>query len=120
MNVTMQPETNPFVGAWLSMTQLNRRASRSEYAIGGILYLIAAFIVISFFGGAISIISEGLAMFVIAVMYGAVFVAQVVLTKNRLNDMGYSGWWMLIPMVGLVALFVPGKDQDNPWGPRKA
>lgn len=119
MNITMQPETNPFIGAWSSLTQLSRRANRAEYAIGGILYLIVAFFVIAFVGGAISIISEGLAMMALAVMYGAVFVAQVVLTKNRLNDMNHSGWWMLIPMVPLIALFIPGKDENNAWGPRK-
>lgn len=36
--------------------------------------------------------------------------------KDRLNDFGWSGWWMLIPFVSLVILFVPGDAGPNKYG----
>jgi uncharacterized membrane protein YhaH (DUF805 family) len=47
------------------------------------------------------------------------FIGLTLLTKNRLNDFNASGWWQLVPLVGVVALFMPGTEGVNNWGARK-
>lgn len=51
--------------------------------------------------------------------------STVAFGKRRLNDLGFSGWWillMLLPLVNLVLavvlLFVPGTKGVNRFGPR--
>lgn len=45
-------------------------------------------------------------------------------SARRMHDIGLSGWWTLIALVpganilfGLYALFAPGQDHDNDYGP---
>jgi len=43
----------------------------------------------------------------------------LVLLVQRSHDMNLSGWWSLaalIPLVGLLWVFVPGSRGDNRWG----
>lgn len=86
--------SNPFAGAIASMTTFDRRASRTEYAIGmiaiGAVYYIAA----------------------------AVAVGITLLTKNRFNDFGASGWWQILPLTSFIALFIVGDDGPNKYGVR--
>lgn len=51
------------------------------------------------------------------ILVSLVLLLGVVFTmKDRLNDFGWSGWWMLIPFVSLVILFVPGDAGPNKYG----
>ena len=52
-------------------------------------------------------------------------VSGLIFGKRRLNDLGFSGWWILlalVPLVNLVLtvvlLFVPGNTSENRFGPR--
>lgn len=95
-----------------SMTNTTRRANRLEYLFGFLLiwvgYMIAALTMAAGEFGAI--------LGLVAYLTLAVF--NIILTKNRFNDFGYSGWWMLVPFASLVAFFVPGDATDNKFGPK--
>ena len=110
--------SNPFAGAIASMTTFDRRASRTEYAIGiwaiGSVYAIAAFIAV----GVISTSSQGLGGAVGVIMLTGCVVGLILLTKNRFNDFDASGWWQLIPFAAFIALFIPGTPGQNKYGVR--
>ena len=93
-----------------SMTNTTRRANRLEYLFGVLLLYV---------GYVISALIMALGSVGIVIGLGAYFtmmVFQIILTKNRFNDFGYSGWWMIVPFAPLVALFVPGDLTDNRFG----
>jgi uncharacterized membrane protein YhaH (DUF805 family) len=110
--------TNPFYGAYLSSVSFARRATRTEYLISIILYqilLLVAFIILALILGLISTsLVDGLTF--VYIVTSALL--NIVATKNRLNDCDWSGWWMLIPFVSLVFIFVPGTIGANRWGVR--
>lgn len=41
----------------------------------------------------------------------------IFLGVKRLHDCNYKGWWLLIPFVSIVILFVPGTRGSNRFGP---
>jgi uncharacterized membrane protein YhaH (DUF805 family) len=93
-----------------SMTNTTRRANRLEYLFGVLLLYVGYMIAMAF-------MNVGLLLGVIGFMaLIALSVLQIILTKNRFNDFGYSGWWMLVPFASLVAFFVPGDLTDNRFG----
>jgi uncharacterized membrane protein YhaH (DUF805 family) len=95
-----------------SMTNTARRANRLEYLFGVLLLYVGYMVCMAFMttGSVLAIIG-----FMILI---AMSVLQIILTKNRFNDFGYSGWWMLVPFASLVAFFVPGDVTDNKFGPK--
>jgi uncharacterized membrane protein YhaH (DUF805 family) len=111
--------SNPFSGALASMTTYNRRANRAEYAVGALIIgpmaMIPAAVVIGL-SGLVSQHMANIAAAGLAIMY---FYALTLLTKNRFNDFNASGWWQLVPLAGIVALFMPGTEGVNNWGVRK-
>lgn len=111
--------SNPFSGAVASMTTINRRANRSEYIIGmfaiSICYVLAAAAII----GVISVASEPLGSFLGFIFVAIYALGVVLLTKNRFNDFGSSGWWQLIPFASIIAIFIPGDAGENQYGARK-
>lgn len=93
-----------------SMTNTTRRANRLEYLFGVLLLYVGYMI------AALTVAVGGLVSFIAVLGYVALVVLHIILTKNRFNDFGYSGWWMLVPFASLVAFFVPGDLTDNRFG----
>lgn len=55
------------------------------------------------------------------------FLPSLAVAVRRLHDTARSGWWILlglIPVIGILVLIYfyiqPGKDDQNPFGPRPA
>ncbi len=95
-----------------SMTTLSRRANRLEYLFGVLLIWFGYALAMTFLGiGSLASVIGFLALIALSVL-------QIILTKNRFNDFGHSGWWMLVPFASLVAFFVPGDLTDNKFGPK--
>jgi uncharacterized membrane protein YhaH (DUF805 family) len=95
-----------------SMTTLSRRANRLEYLFGVLLIWIAYSIALMLMqAGPVVAIIGFLALIALSVL-------QMILTKNRFNDFGYSGWWILVPFAPVIAFFVPGDLTDNKFGPK--
>ena len=93
-----------------SMTNTTRRANRLEYLFGVLLLYVGYMIAWTFMTvNPVLAITGFMALLAMSVL-------QIILTKNRFNDFGYSGWWMLVPFASLVAFFVPGDLTDNRFG----
>jgi len=111
--------SNPFSGALSSMTTLNRRANRAEYAIGALIIGPMSMIPSAMIVGSFGLASQSLANVGLAALMLVYFIGLALLTKNRFNDFNASGWWQLVPLSGIVALFMPGTEGVNNWGVRK-
>jgi len=105
---------SPVVSIW----SYQGRSSRSDYfvvlLITSILGAIAGSVMV--LGGALGFVSS-------VFLAGVVWVSMCACAR-RMHDVGHSGWWSLVALVpvanlifGLYALFAPGQEQDNKYGP---
>jgi len=101
------------------MTTLNRRANRAEYAIGALIIGPMCMIPSAMIVGSFGLASQSLANLAFGALMLVYFIGLTLLTKNRFNDFNASGWWQLVPLAGIAALFMPGTDGVNNWGVRK-
>lgn len=44
---------------------------------------------------------------------------QVCVNAKRCHDLGWSGWCQLIPLIGILLLFMAGQKEDNEYGPAR-
>ncbi len=122
------------------------RASRSEYwiytiitsIIDSILFAIGiAIIIVLLKNGTLNdnmseeaftrffITSPYLFIFIVLILIGSIVSCPwYAVAVRRLHDIGYNAWWLLIscvPIIGgiwfLVLTLLPGKKEDNQWGP---
>lgn len=49
-------------------------------------------------------------------LYIPAFIFVVAQNTKRCHDLGYSGWWQLLPFYGLLLLFVEGDEGSNEYG----
>ncbi len=75
------------------------RAPRSEFW----WFMLAVFI-FNFLGGLIMLVPL-IGMLVYFVLSLWLFIAQITATVRRLHDVNKRGWWMLLPSVGVIAIF---------------
>ena len=46
----------------------------------------------------------------------ALIIPNIAINKARLNDAGWSGWWMLLPILNIIVMgFFPTKIEDNKY-----
>ena len=46
----------------------------------------------------------------------ALIIPNIAINKARLNDAGWSGWWMLFPVLNLIVMgFFATKEEDNKY-----
>lgn len=104
--------------AVVSVWSYDGRSSRSDYfvvlLITSVLGAIAGLMMSQ--GGALSFFSG---VFLLGVLW-----VSMCACVRRMHDVGHSGWWSLVAFVplanilfGLYALFAPGQDQENEFGP---
>jgi uncharacterized membrane protein YhaH (DUF805 family) len=87
------------------------------YSMGGYVAYVLALFVVGFIGAATQ--SAGVASLAIWVLLVPYLVFFVLLSIQRSHDMDVSGWLSmvaLIPLVGLVFLFIPGTRGANRFG----
>lgn len=107
--------TNPAV---VSVWSYDGRSSRSDYfamlLVTSVLGAISGVVMAQ--GGALSLFSGVL-------LLGVLWISMCACAR-RMHDVGRSGWWSLVAFVplvnilfGLYALFAPGQDQENEFGP---
>jgi type IV pilus assembly protein PilA len=80
----------------------------------GLVMSVAAGIILGAAG-----VGAGGAQAVVALSYLAIFAVQIVLTVRRAHDFDTTGWLALIalvPLVGLIFLFIPGTKGENRFG----
>lgn len=94
------------------------RASRSEYFIFQVIYLIVLY---SLLGGLASLENSNLLIILIYIAVLFYFIITfIALSIRRLHDMDFSGWWvilvnMLIPLSYLF-MIMRSYDGKNKWG----
>lgn len=105
----------------VSIWSYEGRASRTDYFVvllfTGILGAIAGSMMVK--GGALGFFS--------GLFFAGVLWVSMCACARRMHDVGHSGWWSLVALVpvanfifGLYALFAPGQEQDNDYGPSPA
>jgi uncharacterized membrane protein YhaH (DUF805 family) len=99
------------------------RSRRKEFWIFGLIH---TSIVFALKGVEILVLRsnpDSAIVFVQFVYLAATLVPTIAVSVRRLHDTNRSGWWylvLLIPIVGLFALFLFAEDSepgDNPYGP---
>ena len=46
----------------------------------------------------------------------ALIIPNIAINKARLNDAGWSGWWMLLPILNIIVMgLFPTKTEDNKY-----
>jgi uncharacterized membrane protein YhaH (DUF805 family) len=97
--------------------QFSGRARRKEYwmfMLFNILIVLALLVI----GGATSRPTDGSSGTPgILILYRlAVFLPSLAVGVRRMHDTGFSGWWLIVPFVGLFLTFREGDDGDNRFG----
>ena len=85
------------------------------YSVG--LYLV--FVLVTIVIGAVAGVARTNSVPLLLIETLVYIVFSTLLLIQRSHDMNFSGWWSLfsiIPLVGLVWLFVPGTPGANRWG----
>ena len=90
-------------------------ATRKNFWMFNLLAFVIFFII--GFGQELSI-GSALSFWVITeiVLTLAFLIPNIAINKARLNDAGWSGWWMLLPLLNIIVMgFFPTKIEDNKY-----
>lgn len=94
------------------------RARRKEYWMFFLIYVLIS-IVIGFVLGLIGgILGMGSALgdIVTLILALGLLIPSISVAVRRMHDIGRSGWWILVPIVGLVFLFFDSQPGTNEYG----
>lgn len=64
-------------------------------------------------GGALATIGMGL----LGVFWLGTIVPAIAVAVRRMHDQDRSGWWILVPIVNLIFMFIDGTPGPNRFGP---
>lgn len=95
------------------------RARRKEYWMFFLFNIIVA-IVIGFVTGFVSAmlhISPAVATLISIIYSLGVLIPSISVSVRRMHDLGRSGWWIIVPIVNLVFLFLDSQPGENEYGP---
>ena len=92
--------------------KFDAHVTRTQYWVS----LIIASLVVPLVVAMLIAIHQEIGLLLATLLTCALIWFQFALQKARLNDAGWCGWWMLVPIVNFI---VPGffatKDDDNPY-----
>jgi uncharacterized membrane protein YhaH (DUF805 family) len=92
------------------------RASRQEYWMF-VLFNILISIAISIFSNVLKSITKT-DQNILGLIYNlAVLVPSIAVAIRRMHDTGRSGWWCIVPIVGLIFAIEAGSPEANKYGP---
>lgn len=95
------------------------RAQRKEYWMFFLFYIIIA-VTISFVGMLIGFeldMGTKLSDFASLLYNLAILIPSIAVGIRRMHDIGRSGWWLIVPIVGFVFLFFDSQFDENEYGP---
>ena len=98
-----------FTNALKQYTNFNGRATRTEYWMFRLYHLIILFTLI-LIGQQSKIVG-----FVVIIFYLGTLLPSWAIDVRRLHDAGKSGWWVLMPIVGFIFLFLPTETTANQY-----
>ncbi|MDZ4019324.1 DUF805 domain-containing protein [Pseudomonas sichuanensis] len=87
------------------------RARRKEYW----LFVLINFLITIAFGYLDNVLGTNP---LLSLVYALVLmIPSIAVAVRRLHDSDHRGWWLLVPIVGLVFLFIDGTPGNNRFGP---
>ena len=99
-------------------------STRKEFWLTQLLF-IGSFILATAFAGIVAGINNPLngeeagaiaGAYVGTIMQFILIFPSIVIYKRRLNDAGWNGWWMFLPILNIiVAGFFSTKEENNPY-----
>lgn len=99
------------------------RLGRVRYLTYSMGYMLIFYLLIAVLIGILAVAgmteSPTATLVVTGIAYALIIGFGLTLTIRRAHDFNKSGWWSplsLIPLVGLLFLFVPGTDGENAYG----
>lgn len=100
-----------FTAAFRNFANFKDRATRSQYWIFALIYILSYFI--------LAMIESMIGLPVLTGIYALIMlIPSLAYGARRLHDIGRSGWWqllMLIPLIGAIVLIVmwslPSKEE---------
>ncbi len=87
------------------------RARRKEYW----LFVLINFLITIAFGYLDNVLGTNPLLSVVYAL--ALMIPSIAVAVRRLHDSDHRGWWLLVPIVGLVFLFIDGTPGNNRFGP---
>jgi len=95
------------------------RARRKEYWMFTLFNIIIAMAIGFVSGLADAVFETGvvLSLATNAVYSLAILIPATAVSIRRMHDLGGSGWWILVPVVNLVFMFLDSQSGDNEYGP---
>ena len=86
------------------------RASKAEYWYFFLFNLVASFII-----GLVAAILELKIINTAYVLF--IILPSISVAVRRIHDVNKSGWFILVPIYGLILLFIAGTRGENKYGP---
>lgn len=87
------------------------RARRKEYW----MFVLINFLIMIAFGYIDNVLGTSP---LLSLVYNlAIMIPSIAVAVRRMHDSNHSGWWILVPIVGLVFLFKDGTPGNNRFGP---
>jgi uncharacterized membrane protein YhaH (DUF805 family) len=94
------------------------RARRKEYWMFVLFNIIISFALGFVTGFVASLIgSPGIAGIITIIYSLAIIIPGIAVGVRRMHDLGRSGWWIIVPFVNLVFLFMDSQPGENEYGP---
>ena len=108
---------NWFISVMKRFGDFNGRASRTEYWMF-FLFCIIFSLLIGFTSGFVGhFIGDWFPALINLLFTLVTFVPSIAVAIRRMHDIGRSGWWILVPIVGFVFLCLPSNEGENEYGP---
>lgn len=105
-----------FIDAYKKYADFSGRASRQQYWMFILIYMIIYLVLIG--------IDSVLGIIILSSIFSlGSFIPSLSIAARRLHDTGRSGWWQLIiflPLIGVIVLlvfFVQDSHDQNEYGP---
>ncbi len=103
---------NWYLKVWKNYKDFSSRSRRMEY--WSFMLINTLILILLSFAGKPTSIGYNLPTLVYSL---ASLIPSIAVSARRLHDIGRSGWWMLVPIVGFVMMFFDSQPGTNEYGP---
>ena len=104
-----------YIDALKKYAVFSGRASRQAYWMFFLFALLTSF-AIGFATGVVQAITHADLMLIPNLYALALLIPSIAIGVRRMHDSDRSGWWLIVPIAGLVFLFVAGTPGANRFG----
>ncbi len=108
-----------YIDAMQKYAMFTGRATRQAYWMFFLFNFLIA-LGIGIIAGALSAVlglGQGFSDGLNAIYALATFIPSLAVAVRRIHDIGRTGWWIIVPIVGFIFLLLDTEPQDNKYGP---